>query len=90
MQNQGERDEVLFPNRGGSWYHATKGFDTQNMRLAHQQFDIPISDVRAAIIYGTETTETREDDRLKSASTSTTTSGQSTTAFAPKPSRATP
>jgi len=35
------------------------------MRLAHQQFDIPISDVRTAITYGTETDETRADDRLK-------------------------
>ena len=35
------------------------------MRLAHSQFDIPISDVRTAITYGTEVEETREDDRLK-------------------------
>jgi len=65
MEHEGERDEVPFPNMGGSWYHATKGFDAQNMRLAAQQFDIPISDVRTAITYGTETEETRADDRLK-------------------------
>ena len=65
MENDGERDDVPFPNMGGSWYHATKGFDAQNMRLANTQFDIPISDVRTAITYGTETAETREDDRLK-------------------------
>jgi len=65
MENQGESDEVPFPNMGGSWYHATKGFDAQNMRLASTQFDIPISDVRTAITYGTETEETRADDRLK-------------------------
>jgi nucleoside-diphosphate-sugar epimerase len=49
----------------GSWYHLTKSHDAANMRLAHQQFDIPISDVRTAITYGTETAETRADDRLK-------------------------
>jgi nucleoside-diphosphate-sugar epimerase len=65
MENDGERDDVPFPNMGGSWYHATKGFDAQNMRLANTQFGIPISDVRTAITYGTETEETREDDRLK-------------------------
>jgi len=65
MENDGERDDVPFPNMGGSWYHATKGFDAQNMRLANTQFDIPISDVRTAIVYGTETAETRSDDRLK-------------------------
>ena len=65
MENDGERDEVPFPAMAGSWYHLTKSHDAANMRLTHQQFDIPISDVRTAITYGTETEETREDDRLK-------------------------
>jgi nucleoside-diphosphate-sugar epimerase len=64
MENQGERDEVPFPAMAGSWYHLTKSHDAANMRLAHQQFDIPISDVRTAIVYGTRTEETRADDRL--------------------------
>lgn len=65
MENQGERDEVPFPAMAGSWYHQTKSHDAANLRLAHEQFDIPISDVRTAIVYGTETEETRPDDRLK-------------------------
>ncbi|MFC7076781.1 NAD-dependent epimerase/dehydratase family protein [Haloarcula halophila] len=65
MENQGEADDVPFPAMAGSWYHLTKSHDAANLRLAHQQFDIPISDVRTAIVYGTETAETREDDRLK-------------------------
>ncbi len=65
MENQGERDRVPFPAMAGSWYHLTKSHDAANMRLAHQQFDIPVSDVRTAIVYGTETEETRGDDRLK-------------------------
>jgi len=65
MENQGERDDVPFPAMAGSWYHLTKSHDAANMRLAHKQFDIPVSDVRTAIVYGTETEETREDDRLK-------------------------
>jgi nucleoside-diphosphate-sugar epimerase len=64
MENDGQRDEVPFPVLSGSWYHATKGFDAANMRLAHEQFDIPISDVRTAIVYGTETEETAADPRL--------------------------
>jgi nucleoside-diphosphate-sugar epimerase len=64
MENQGERDDVPFPNMAGSWYHVTKSNDAANMRLAHQQFGIPTSDVRTAIVYGTETEETRADDRL--------------------------
>jgi len=65
MENQGERDEVPFPAMAGSWYHLTKSHDAANLRLAQSQFDIPISDVRTAIVYGTETEETRADDRLK-------------------------
>ena len=65
MENQGERDDVPFPAMAGSWYHQTKSHDAANLRLAHKQFGIPISDVRTAIVYGTETEETRPDDRLK-------------------------
>jgi nucleoside-diphosphate-sugar epimerase len=65
MENQGERDEVPFPAMAGSWYHLTKSHDAANMRLANKQFDIPVSDVRTAIVYGSETEETRADDRLK-------------------------
>ncbi|GKZ14675.1 NAD-dependent epimerase/dehydratase family protein [Haladaptatus sp. T7] len=65
MENGGERDEVPFPAMAGSWYHLTKSHDAANMRLAHKQFGIPISDVRTAIIYGTETEETRDSDQLK-------------------------
>jgi nucleoside-diphosphate-sugar epimerase len=65
MENGGERDEVPFPAMAGSWYHATKSHDAANLRLAAGQFDLPISDVRTAITYGTETEETRADDRLK-------------------------
>ena len=64
MESQGQRDEVPFPAMAGSWYHMTKSHDAANLRLAHSQFDIPISDVRTAIIYGTGIEETRADDRL--------------------------
>ena len=64
MENQGERDEVPFPAMSGSWYHQTKSHDAANMRLAHQQFGIPISDIRTAIVYGTETAETAADEEL--------------------------
>ncbi len=65
MEHGGERDEVPFPALGGSWYHMSKSHDAGNLRLAHDQFGIPVSDVRTSIVYGTETEETRADDRLK-------------------------
>ncbi|EMA46965.1 NAD-dependent epimerase/dehydratase family protein [Halococcus saccharolyticus] len=64
MENDGDRDEVPFPAMAGSWYHLTKSHDAANLRLANTQFDLPISDVRTAIVYGSGTDETRADDRL--------------------------
>ena len=64
MEHGGERDDVPFPAMAGSWYHMTKSHDAANMRLAHDQFDIPISDVRTAITYGTDTPETAADPAL--------------------------
>ncbi|HET7322832.1 MAG TPA: NAD-dependent epimerase/dehydratase family protein, partial [Halococcus sp.] len=64
MENEGQRDAVPFPAMAGSWYHLTKCHDSANLRLAHTQFDIPISDVRTSIVYGAGTDETRTDERL--------------------------
>jgi len=58
VERKGGRDEVPFPAMGGSWYHQTKSFDAANMRLAESQFEFPMSEVRTAIVYGTETPET--------------------------------
>jgi nucleoside-diphosphate-sugar epimerase len=62
VDRQGGSDDVPFPAMGGSWYHQTKSFDAANMRLAESQFDFPMSEVRTAIVYGTETEETREHE----------------------------
>ena len=59
VDRQGGSDELPFPNMGGSWYHVTKSFDAANMRLADSEFEFPISEIRTAIVYGTETEETQ-------------------------------
>nr|WP_245575962.1 NAD-dependent epimerase/dehydratase family protein [Haloplanus natans] len=58
---------IVLVRRNGKpiWCGNSKSFDAANMRLANKQFDVPISDVRTAIVYGSETEETRADDRLK-------------------------
>jgi nucleoside-diphosphate-sugar epimerase len=52
---------IVLVRRDGNpvWCGNSKSFDAGNMRLANQQFDIPVSDVRTAIVYGTGTEETR-------------------------------
>jgi len=62
VEREDGSDEVPFPAMGGSWYHQTKSFDAANMRLAESQFEFPMSEVRTAIVYGTETEETRAHD----------------------------
>jgi len=64
MEHAGERDDVPFPAMAGSWYHQSKAHDAANLRLAAREFDLPVSDVRTSITYGTETPETAADDRL--------------------------
>ena len=59
VDRKGGTDDVPFPAMGGSWYHQTKSFDAANMRLAQSQFEFPMSEIRTAIVYGTETEETR-------------------------------
>jgi len=54
-------DDIPFPAMGGSWYHAEKSFDNANMRLAATQWEQPISELRTAIVYGTETVETEAE-----------------------------
>jgi nucleoside-diphosphate-sugar epimerase len=44
------------------WCGNSKSFDNANMRLATTEWDQPISEVRTAIVYGTETEETTETD----------------------------
>jgi nucleoside-diphosphate-sugar epimerase len=58
VERDGGEDELPFPALGGSWYHAAKSFDNANMRLATTEWDQPISEVRTAIVFGTETEET--------------------------------
>ena len=58
VEREGGRDDIPFPAMGGSWYHIAKSFDSGNMRLAESEFEFPISDVRTAIVYGSETAET--------------------------------
>jgi nucleoside-diphosphate-sugar epimerase len=51
-------DDVPFPAMGESWYRQSKAFDAPIFRLAAAEFDLDISEVRTAVVYGTETAET--------------------------------
>jgi len=63
-ENKGRRDRVPFSGMAGSWYHMSKCNDVNNMWLANRQWGLSISDLRMAIVYGTDTKETEIDPRL--------------------------
>lgn len=65
VEYEGIRDTIPYPAMAGSWYHMTKTMDAANMRLANRQWGQPCSDLRTAIVYGTETEETRNEDLFK-------------------------
>jgi nucleoside-diphosphate-sugar epimerase len=57
-------ERVPYPAMATSWYHMSKCQDAANMRLAHFQWGLPISELRTAIVFGADTTETKLDPRL--------------------------
>lgn len=61
---KGGTDRLPFPTLASSWYHISKGHDFNNLYLAHRQWKLPIVDMRTAIVYGADTEETRQDERL--------------------------
>ncbi len=64
VDREGKRDVLPFPNIATSFYHVTKGFDSVNMWLMNMQTGMPCTDVRTSIVYGVDTEETAEDERL--------------------------
>lgn len=63
-EHQGRRDVIPYPGMAGSWYHMSKSMDVCNLYLANKMWKMSITDLRMAIVYGTETVETALDPRL--------------------------
>ena len=57
--NNNKSDIIPFANLGGSWYHITKSNDLNNLHLANRMWGLKVIDMRTAIVYGTETDETK-------------------------------
>lgn len=63
---QGERKplEILYPTNPGSIYHMTKSQDQLFFQYYAKNFGTRITDLHQGIVWGTQTDETRLDDRL--------------------------
>jgi UDP-sulfoquinovose synthase len=56
--------EILFPPDPGSVYHLTKTIDQLMFAFYNKNDDVRITDLHQGIVWGTQTSETRLDDRL--------------------------
>ena len=55
---------VLYPTSPGSVYHVTKSMDQLMFQFYAQNDKIRITDLHQGVVWGTETVETRRDERL--------------------------
>ena len=58
------RREILYPANPGSIYHLTKTQDQLLFAYYNQNDGVKITDLHQGIVWGTETSETRKDERL--------------------------
>ncbi len=56
--------EILYPTRPGSIYHLTKSLDQLLFQFYAQNDGVRITDLHQGIVWGTQTEETRLDERL--------------------------
>ena len=64
VEHNGRRDTVLFPKKPGSWYHASKVHDSQNIHFACRTWGLRATDLNQGVVYGIETQEMGGDDSL--------------------------
>jgi len=58
------RQEILFPVNPGSIYHMTKTLDQLLFAFFNKNDHVRVTDLHQGIVWGTETAETRKDERL--------------------------
>ncbi len=56
--------EILYPTNPGSIYHMTKSQDQLFFHFYNKNDGVKITDLHQGIVWGTQTTETKMDDRL--------------------------
>lgn len=56
--------EILYPGNPDSLYHLTKALDQQLFAFYAARYGLRITDLHQGVVWGTQTPETRADDRL--------------------------
>jgi UDP-sulfoquinovose synthase len=65
IEHKGRKDTLPFPCQPGSFYHLSKVHDSHNIRFACKVWGLAATDLNQGVVYGIETDETRQDERLE-------------------------
>jgi UDP-sulfoquinovose synthase len=64
IEHKGRKDTLPFPKMPGSLYHLSKVHDSHNIQFACRVWGLRSSDLNQGVVYGIETDETAQDERL--------------------------
>jgi UDP-sulfoquinovose synthase len=64
IEHKGRKDTLPFPKLPGSLYHLSKVHDSNNIHFACRVWGLRSTDLNQGVVYGIETDETAQDERL--------------------------
>jgi UDP-sulfoquinovose synthase len=64
IEHKGRRDVLPFPKMPGSLYHLSKVHDSHNIHFACRIWGLRATDLNQGVVYGIETDESVQDERL--------------------------
>jgi UDP-sulfoquinovose synthase len=64
IEHKGRKDTLPFPKMPGSLYHLSKVHDSHNIHFACRIWGLRSTDLNQGVVYGIETEETAQDERL--------------------------
>jgi UDP-sulfoquinovose synthase len=64
IEHNGRKDTLPFPKLPGSLYHLSKVHDSHNIHFTCRIWGLRATDLNQGVVYGVETDESVEDDRL--------------------------
>ena len=64
IEHKGRRDRMIYPKRPGSFYHCSKVHDSTNLEFACRIWGMRVTDLNQGVVYGADTAQTKQDERL--------------------------
>jgi len=64
IEHKGRKDTLPFPKLPGSLYHCSKVHDSTNIHFVCRTWGLRATDLNQGVVYGVETEETAQDERL--------------------------